>query len=162
MVVGMGFIGFYAVLLTAVAVVGCRAASTGAGDAAEVRVPILTHHQGNDSALATLEVHLIRSREELDRLGSRALSRLAVDFEAQSLLLVALGEKRSGGHAAKIESIQRRGSTLHLRVVATAPGEGQMVTMALTYPYAAAVIAKIEGIESVQPQIESVRGKQAR
>lgn len=57
-----------------------------------------------------------------------------IDFSAEVVLLVALGERNSGGHDILILSAAERGDTVVVRVRETSPGSGCITTGALTQP----------------------------
>jgi hypothetical protein len=59
----------------------------------------------------------------------------AVDFAREMVVVVAAGQKSSGGHAVRVDGTSTApDGALVLHVTATAPGEGCMSTMALTSP----------------------------
>ena len=138
---------------------GCQSDATLSSNA--MGVAILNQMRGNDPALRDPAVKLINSQEELTALASEALSKLTVDFHAQSLLIVALGQKPTGGYWVRIDAVQRQGADLYLQGVANAPGNDQMTTMMLTYPFAAAVIPKQQDVQTLHPEVESVQGRKA-
>jgi hypothetical protein len=59
------------------------------------------------------------------------------------------GEKPTGGHSLTIESARLEGDVVTVRLTLEEPPKDAMVTQALTYPYAAAVVRDVdlEGIE---------------
>jgi hypothetical protein len=64
----------------------------------------------------------------------------AVDFARNAVVVVASGERSSGGYDITIAEVRRDGSQLLVTVVESAPGAGCISTGALTQPVAAAVI----------------------
>jgi hypothetical protein len=58
----------------------------------------------------------------------------AVDFTRETVLLVALGRRSSGGHAVQVDAVTRSGDGAVVRYVATSPGPGCMATQSLTSP----------------------------
>jgi hypothetical protein len=59
----------------------------------------------------------------------------AVDFAREMVVVVAAGQKSSGGHAIRVDGTSTGpGGALMLHVTETAPGEGCMSTMAITSP----------------------------
>jgi hypothetical protein len=59
----------------------------------------------------------------------------AVDFGREMVVVVAAGQKSSGGHAVRVDGTsQGADGGLVVHVTATSPGEGCMSTMALTSP----------------------------
>ncbi len=66
-----------------------------------------------------------------------------VDFKRESVIVVALGRQRSGGHAIRIVGIETRGRSTVIRVRAESPGRGCIVMSALTSPADVAVISAV-------------------
>lgn len=58
-----------------------------------------------------------------------------VDFNKNVVLLVAMGEKNSGGYSIKVEKVVSSNLSTIVSVVETVPGKNCNVTSALTYPY---------------------------
>lgn len=61
-------------------------------------------------------------------------------------ILVTYGEKPTGGYNVEIEEIEKHGDTLNVSARFTEPGEDEMVTQAITYPYDLAVVEET-GVE---------------
>lgn len=121
-------------------------------------VHVVEQLHGNDPALAEARLELIESPEGFDALGTDlALSPADVDFETQNVLVFALGEQPTGGYWVQITGAQRVDDTLWVQIVANAPDDEQAVTQELTYPYAAAVIPRVD-VARVAEDIEQVRG----
>lgn len=63
-----------------------------------------------------------------------------VDFRSESVIVLLLGERRTGGYAVGIDGVApiggaRSPQTVEVTVSVSAPGPGDMVTQALTSPY---------------------------
>lgn len=58
----------------------------------------------------------------------------AVDFGSHTVLLVAMGERSSGGYSIQVGEVASEGYGLRAVVRSTAPGSGCAVTLALTQP----------------------------
>ncbi len=121
-------------------------------------VEILRRYNGSDPGLKDTALMLIQSGEELKSLGSYDLKVQTFDFERESLLLLALGEKPTGGYWARITGVQKEGDLLYVQGLANRPADDQAVPQVLTYPYDAVVVKKYRGA-SVRSEIESVVGK---
>lgn len=67
-----------------------------------------------------------------------------VDFESRTVLAVFLGQRGNGGYAIEIVGVKQTGSTLKVQVIATVPGAGCIVTLALNYPFHIVDIPKTE------------------
>jgi len=67
-----------------------------------------------------------------------------VDFDVEIALLVAAGERPTGGHTVTIEAARLIGDTLHVDTVERSPGRGCMVTQAITYPATAAAVERVD------------------
>ncbi len=121
-------------------------------------VPILRNEPLNDPGLTQLGVMLINSRAELEQRApqAQALAEMEVDFAAESLLVLCLGERPTGGYWVRITGVQHdaAANALYVQGVANEPGPEAMVTQALTYPCDAAVIPKVRAA-AVHPEIDS-------
>ncbi len=77
-------------------------------------------------------------------------------------ILVTYGEKPTGGYTVEIAEIVKRGEELLVTVQFSEPGEDEMVTQALTYPYDLAVVEETDltvefratGDEDSLPQLD--------
>lgn len=58
-----------------------------------------------------------------------------VDFGGQLAIVVCLGERRSGGHAIEVASVEVGADELVVTVKRSAPPAGAMTTQALTQPF---------------------------
>lgn len=58
----------------------------------------------------------------------------AVDFETDFVVVAALGERSSGGYEIKVAGAREEGGGIEIGILATAPGKGCPVTMAMTQP----------------------------
>lgn len=82
---------------------------------------------------------------------SPAPSRPSVNFAAQTVVIVALGQKPSGGYTVRADSAWSEGSTVSLAVTETGPGPRCMTPAVVTAPVAVAVLG------AVAPQVQVVR-----
>jgi hypothetical protein len=73
----------------------------------------------------------------------------AVDFDRDIVVLVAMGNRGSGGFVIGVEDVTRAGDALHVAVLETAPGPTCVVTQALTQPVDAVIVRGGRGL-SVQ------------
>lgn len=113
---------------------------------------------GQSMALKLPNVFLINSEEQINGTRSKQLKELTVDFNTQSIVLIALGEQKSGGYWVKINGIQAgENGDAYIQATVNKPSKDQMTTQGLTYPFAAIVTGKITG--TVIPEIESVEGQ---
>ena len=144
-------------LFATVAILGCQ------GGPQKVEIPqpvsIQARYQGDAPGLKEPTVELIETRKELKALGSDAIAKKAdLDFNKQSLVVFALGEKPTGGYWAWIDSLQKEGDTLWVTGRANRPSENQSVSQQITHPYAAVVIPKVD-VARVRDDIQSVVAK---
>lgn len=65
-----------------------------------------------------------------------------VDFAGQVAIVACLGERRSGGYAIEIVSVEVADDALIVRVRETAPAPGSVNTQALTAPYHVVRVAR--------------------
>lgn len=120
-------------------------------------VEIIAQAQGNDAALARGTVRLIDSADQLPALGLGGLPELGdVDFDQQDVVIFALGEQPTGGYWVHITGVQLVSNVLYVQATVNRPGEEDTVTQAVTYPYAAAVIAKTGASRALSDPTEVV------
>ena len=134
---------------------GCKSGSQASNPAQPL--PIAATWNGSDSAFQESGHWLINSAAQLDATGSNNLVNLQVDFDSQSLIVLAMGERPTAGYWATITSAQQKGGKVYFQAVASRPAGDAMTGQVMTYPVAAAVIPKVEP-RVVIPEIESVTG----
>jgi hypothetical protein len=137
---------FVVAALACSALVGCKgdgdAPSGPAGGGTDLAQPvtILERVNGNSAALKTIGKMHIETQAAYDALGDADIFPGEIDFDANDLVIVALGEQATGGYSVNIASIQLQGGELAVTGKATAPGADAITTQALTYPYSAVLI----------------------
>jgi hypothetical protein len=72
-----------------------------------------------------------------------------VDFSANQVVLLAAGEKPTGGYAIRVDSVEATQDGLKLNATETRPGKDCMVTQALTAPYLFVKVLSVKRIETV-------------
>lgn len=113
---------------------------------------------GQSMALKLPNVFVINSQEQINATRSRQLKQLQIDFSKQSIVLIALGEQKSGGYWVHINGIQpAENGNAYVQATVNKPAKDQITTKGMTYPFAAIVTGKITG--TVIPEIESVVGQ---
>ena len=134
---------------------GCKSAPPVEEPAVETTTPvqILRDAAGNDPACKQVDAVLIRSQAQFDDMASEALGELYVDFESEMLVVVALGERPTSGYAVKITNISQSGQVLFVQGTTTRPDDAEITLPMLTYPYAAAVIARSDA-DRIAPEID--------
>lgn len=140
-------------MITMISTFGCKSDSSASNPAQPL--PIAATWNGSDSAFQESGHWLINSSAQLDATGSSHLVDLRVDFDSQSLIVLAMGERPSAGYWATITSAQQKAGKVYFQAVASRP-EGSSGSV-MTYPVAAAVIPKVEP-RVVIPEIESISG----
>lgn len=147
-------------VLSAMMLAGC-ASDQGMDPAAKLGstepVSISEKIMGSDPGFDEPGVFVAKSVDDLIAMGSLDLVGKDIDFNTSMVLVVALGEQPSGGYWVTIEAVQRKDQTLYVQGVANAPAPDQMTTQQMTYPYAAAVLPRME-VTQIMPEIESVVG----
>lgn len=105
-------------------------------------VPFQTLAQGHTSGYAQAGARIITTAAEWQAFWRQHAAVLvpapappAVDFSREAVLVVSLGEKRTGGYSVEVTGVRREGDRLVVRAKVRAPGPGAIVTMALTQPY---------------------------
>ena len=121
-------------------------------------INMLRRYNGNDSGFKNPVVKLINSEQELKSLGSDDLINYFIDFDRESVILFALGEKSTGGYWARITGLQRDSDWLYVQGRANKPDISQITTPMLTYPYDAVIVKKIYSA-TIRTEIDSVSGQ---
>ena len=113
---------------------------------------------GSDQALRTSGVRVINNEAELKELGAESFEIFNPNFENESIVILSLGEQKTGGYWVEITGLQQVGETLYVQGVANKPGEEEIVTEAIEYPYAAVLVEKVEP-KRVIPDLNQVTGQ---
>ncbi len=109
---------------------------------AQVSVPVTTIRKGLYSGIREPLQIVIRSQEQWAAFWARHSSTQVgppsppdIDFSAEMVAGVFLGEKSTGGYTAEITRAELDGSDLRFYYRERSPTPGAMVTQALTQPY---------------------------
>lgn len=74
-------------------------------------------------------------KEEAEALRTRAHGgEKVVHHDGRQFIIIALGERRTGGYHVEVEKVDRQGEEIHVYAREVGPEPGMMVTQALTYP----------------------------
>ena len=97
---------------------------------------------GNQSGLTQATNLVIRDQAQWAELwkrhtGSSAVSTNlpAVDFQRELVIAAAMGQKRTGGYAIRIERAETNATQLRILIMEQLPDPERMVTQALTAPF---------------------------
>ena len=131
--------------LASFALIGCKGSgggSSSSGGEDELAQPVMIGERvnGNSAALKSLATMHIETKADYDALGDAEIFPGGLDFSKYDLVIVALGEQKTGGYSVNIESIQLEGDELAVTGKVTVPGADAVTTQALTYPYSAVSI----------------------
>lgn len=118
----------------------------GAQPAAPAQIPVQIRRIGqySQSGLGAAERLVIRDDTTYARLWARLAvggPRPPVDFSRDALVVVAGGQRSTGGYSIAVDQALRTGSELSLNVVETTPAPGCVMTQALTQPVDIVVVA---------------------
>ena len=138
--------------LACLALVGCKGGGSAISDSAQP-VVIVERVTGDSDALKELGTLHITTQEKYDALGDKEVFPGGVDFDAYDLVIVALGQRPTGGYSVDIESIQFKGTELLVNGKATAPAPDAATTQSITHPYCAVLIPNTPA-DSVVPYID--------
>ncbi|MCB0402822.1 MAG: protease complex subunit PrcB family protein [Flavobacteriales bacterium] len=112
-------------------------------------LPVLEIASGNNSGFETPTMKVISTMEDLSQTWEIAYKNYlkkkefpAVDLEEFDVILVALGERNSGGYSIQVESAVSIGNAVTVTVIETKPGSNCMTTEAITYPFQLVQIPK--------------------
>ncbi|MFW6196874.1 MAG: protease complex subunit PrcB family protein [Thermoplasmatota archaeon] len=99
------------------------------------------------------EVIFINSEEEYNECIGKIPNDINIDFEEQTVIAVFLGSRRTGGYSVEVKEIIKEEDKLVINAQETRPGESCPVTMAITYPYDAVLVEKMEDEPNVELNI---------
>jgi hypothetical protein len=77
-----------------------------------------------------------------------------VDFTREMVVLLALGERSSGGHQVRFDGITASGADATVRYTITEPGAGCMTTQAMTAPVDIVRVPRATGTVRFEPKTE--------
>ncbi len=69
----------------------------------------------------------------------------AVDLTQNMVVVLALGQKRTGGYSVRFDSVTREGTGAVVHYTVTSPGPGCMTTQMITSPVDAVSIPRVDG-----------------
>jgi hypothetical protein len=118
----------------------------GAQPSAPAQTPVQIRRIGqySQSGLGAAERLVIRDDTTYARLWARLAvggPRPPVDFSRDAVVVVAGGQRSTGGYSIAVDQALRTGSELSLNVVETTPAPGCIMTQALTQPVDIVVVA---------------------
>ena len=124
-----------------------RPPAAGEGTAPLVSRDVQELWSGQQSELHAPQRTVVRAAAEWAALAPRlpGAPQPSVDWATHMLVLVALGDRPSGGHAVQVTGFARRGAGATVTVTATSPGAGCMTTQALTAPAVVARVPRVDG-----------------
>jgi len=112
------------------------------GAAREGEIAVRTLERGQYSGLKEPMVLLVTDPGEWEAVWRRHTAVMArprpapaVDFGQEAVVVVALGERRSGGYSIAVTGVRLKGDQLVVRVRRQSPPPGAVTTMAFTQPY---------------------------
>lgn len=143
---------------TLLAAVGCGSGSNATPTPSPVGADVTTESQPIERLLSQQHSGLqertelaIADRATLERTwlaihgGVAGNAAPAVDFAQRTVIVVGLGERSSGGHAVRVDTVAREGDTTVVRYTASAPGAGCMTTQAITSPVEVVSVPRVAG-----------------
>lgn len=105
----------------------------------EQPVPFATLARGNYCAVTKPQDHIIQSQAELQKFWKKLdlveQKMPPIDFNAQTVLAIFMGEQTSGGYAIRIDRIVRTPKSIIVMVRKILPAKDEQVSMALSQPY---------------------------
>ena len=108
---------------------------------------------GSNAKLSEAGAKVINSKADLDAIGVEEIIALNPDFENESVVILSAGDVPTGGYSVDITGIQEVGDTLYVQGVINEPAEDTVVTQVIEYPYASAVIEKVEPAKVVAEDV---------
>ncbi|PTM59722.1 protease complex subunit PrcB family protein [Desmospora activa] len=83
----------------------------------------------------TVEKLPVQVKEKAESLRTRG-GETTVHHDGRQFVIIALGERRTGGYQVEVEDVEERGNEVHVYAREIAPETGAMVIQAITYPLA--------------------------
>lgn len=122
---------------------------TAEGESAKKSFIPIELQSGNNGGFKEKSNQIISDQKEFSKIWDQAFvnymnkeSAPEVDFTKNIVLLIALGEKTSGGHTIKVNSIVESNENTIVNILETCPGKGCMTTESITYSYQIVQIEK--------------------
>ncbi|MDF1673226.1 MAG: protease complex subunit PrcB family protein [Vicingaceae bacterium] len=131
------------ILISILGLLSCKSSQSSTSSVMEkvVFTPIELK-SGNNGGFKTKTNLVISTQEEFLKIWNQAFANYMnketapeVDFEKNIILLVALGEKTSGGYTIKVDNVIETKDNTVVNVLYTSPGKGCMTTESITYPF---------------------------
>lgn len=138
------------ILISILGLLSCKPSESTTSSVAEKTVFTPIEIQSGDNGGYKTKTNLVIStQKEFLKIWEQAFANYMnkesapeVDFKKNIILLVALGEKTSGGYTIKVNSVIESEDNTIVNILNTSPGKGCMTTEALTYPYQIVQIEK--------------------
>jgi hypothetical protein len=106
----------------------------------------------SDPMLNLINAEAVASLNLAERFAEQGFT---LDPQQHSVILLSLGEQPTGGYAADITALQRKGAEVYVQGVATAPPADAATTSAITYPFAAVAVDKLPRNTPIRSDITS-------
>lgn len=118
---------------------GTEASALGADQATPVSFTVLAEGT-NASNVSERKNYAVYTQEDFRRLwtmayGTDTSTMPSIDFDTQYVIGVFAGEKATGGHAIEVAGITDASSIRTVSIALTRPGDGCVVSQALTSPF---------------------------
>ena len=134
----------FSLIFIAVVLFACKTGeTTTASDTKKDKaLPIIELRAGHNSGFIQAVNKVITTQEELTEVWTVLFANYMkkenapeIDFEHNIVVLVAAGEKNSGGFSIAVTRALATSSNVQLTVVSTSPGKNCVLTEAITYPF---------------------------
>jgi hypothetical protein len=124
------------------ALTACAGANRGKPpEATGTPVKTLRNFAAYDDAFKQEGMQWVRSQQQLNATGSTLLTDLRIDWDRESVIIVAMGTKPTGGYGVVITNVLLdKNKSLNVIASVREPGQGEAVRQALEHPIAVAVI----------------------
>ncbi len=97
---------------------------------------------GTNGAFVQKENTIITNNEDFRKVWVKVFANYSnkeafpeIDFEKKTLILVTMGEQRSGGYSIKIGIISENSKTVNVNIIEGKPGPNCMNASVMTYPF---------------------------
>lgn len=146
---------FFAVLLPIVLTIGCSTSDNEPG----VSVSFTVLNSGSflgGTAGDTKVLESYRNQADYDSAVNTYSLRVdgeVIDFTANQVVLISMGNRNSGGFTIAAESVRDAGDYIEMTVILSSPGTDCITTDAITHPYQ---LLKIDSLKEVRTNERNV------
>lgn len=112
--------------------------------------------------LAVIMGKPVAKAKEASEQAARMLKVKGIDFDKQALVVIAVGERNTGGYSVQITDVVAEGGKVKVKWKEKTPPPGGFTIQVITYPGVAALIEKDKGAIVFDPELPSGKAKKEK